>query len=78
MDYGGGEPVRNIETAEECAQICQDDPTCKIFEYSPGRKTCYQWEKCIRYVPYTDYFNTVCYEDAAEQGEHFLLSYLHS
>ena len=72
-------PVKGIITAEECAQSCQDDPTCMLFEYNPG-KACYIYEECNQFFSFNfvDSHITYCYEDAAEQGEHFLSFYLHS
>ena len=73
--------IQGIYTPEECAQLCQDDPACRAFEYRKapnGRSTgtCFKWVKCTLFWPLSGLTYTKC-EFPAEQGENFLLFHWH-
>ena len=85
MSGNGSRMIRDINTPEECAQLCQDDPTCTAFEYrkgydyeTTGRTTgqCFKWVKCTYFWPISGWTYTNC-ALPAEQGENFLLFHWH-
>ena len=40
--------LQNVETKQECADICHLTPKCSWFSHSEDEKTCFAMESCFK------------------------------